>query len=312
MTRKRLLVAGAIVAWFCLGRWLFPVSANIIPAIVPQAVPVANKQGNGTLFQLGAGAFVSGHLLQYDVNGNAVDGGTSAGTVSAPFYAYMTNITYPASYAISMGAGDTDLYTVPVGRKAYVFDLMTSNGTAGAIDQYPEVKLAGVYYPIYQKVTDNAHTYGEHACGTVVLVAGEKASIHTSGAGLSAWFKVTEFDDSSPLARAELKSFAAGDNVLYTVPAGKTVEFQPGRLDVLPQTATFKYTNFSGAPRTLTAYHVPFGSSPSTANQTATVTVNDQLFTQNVIFSLSPGDFIDVNVDAGTATQYCWVNYIEK
>jgi len=298
---------------YLLGLWLFPVSANIIPAIVPQAVPVANKQGNGTLFQLGAGGFVSGHLLQYDVNGNAVDGGTTAGTVSAPFYAYMTNISYPAAYAISMGAGDTDLYTVPVGRKAYVIDLMTTNGTAGPINEYPEVKLGGSYYPIFQQNTNNAHTYGSNTgCGIIVLSAGEKASIHTNGAGLSAWFKITEFDDSSPLKRADIKSFSPGDNVLYTVPVGKTVEFQNGRTSITPLSAQYKYLNFSGAPRTINVYHVPFGGSPSTANQTDTATVADTTFRFDLVYSLLPGDFLDVNVDAGTATQYCWVNYIER
>jgi hypothetical protein len=64
--------------WIIVGAVLL-CGSGIIPAIIPQAVPAANKTGNGTKFQLASGAYTSGHYLYYDVNGNAVDGGIPGG-----------------------------------------------------------------------------------------------------------------------------------------------------------------------------------------------------------------------------------------
>lgn len=51
-------------------------ASGIIPAIIPQAVPAANKQGStGTKFLIATGAFTTGNSVQSDASGNAVDSG---------------------------------------------------------------------------------------------------------------------------------------------------------------------------------------------------------------------------------------------
>lgn len=65
-----LLLAVASAVW----------SSGIIPAIIPAAVPAANKQGNGSLFQLSTGSVTSGHCTQFDANGNTVDAGSACGS----------------------------------------------------------------------------------------------------------------------------------------------------------------------------------------------------------------------------------------
>ncbi len=58
--------------------------AGIIQAIIPAAVPTANKQGNSSLFQLSSGAVTNGHCGSFDGNGNIVDSGVAcAGSTGA-------------------------------------------------------------------------------------------------------------------------------------------------------------------------------------------------------------------------------------
>ncbi len=53
--------------------------AGIIQAIIPAAAPTANKQGNSSKFQLGAGSPISGDCASFDANLNVTGPGTGAG-----------------------------------------------------------------------------------------------------------------------------------------------------------------------------------------------------------------------------------------
>jgi hypothetical protein len=70
----------ALVALVCCFAVFVP--ASIIQAIIPQVVPSANKQGNGTLFQLSTGSVTNGHCAEFDANGNTIDAGGVCGTGS--------------------------------------------------------------------------------------------------------------------------------------------------------------------------------------------------------------------------------------
>lgn len=54
-------------------------ASGVIPAIVPAAVPTANKQGNGTKFQLSTGSTTTDNCAKFDANGNTVDAGGACG-----------------------------------------------------------------------------------------------------------------------------------------------------------------------------------------------------------------------------------------
>jgi hypothetical protein len=54
-------------------------ASGIIPAIIPQAVPLANKIGNSTKFQLGSTGAVSGDCASFDASLNITGPGTGAG-----------------------------------------------------------------------------------------------------------------------------------------------------------------------------------------------------------------------------------------
>lgn len=78
---KRLSMAALLIA-VASALW----SSGIIPAIVPAAVPAANKQGNGSLFQLSTGSTTTNHCAKFDAGGNTVDAGagcaSGSGTVT--------------------------------------------------------------------------------------------------------------------------------------------------------------------------------------------------------------------------------------
>ena len=75
--------------------------SGIIPAIIPAAVPTANKQGNGNKFFLWAGAATPGDCAQLDTNGNASDAGFPCGSGSGG----TGGITVYASPALTLLGG---------------------------------------------------------------------------------------------------------------------------------------------------------------------------------------------------------------
>lgn len=91
---------------FCLvcAMW----GSGIVPAIIPQLVPTANKNGNSTLFQLYSGsAPTSGNCASYDANHNVVDFGAPCnGTAASVAWNNITSGTNTAMAAL-MGNGAT-------------------------------------------------------------------------------------------------------------------------------------------------------------------------------------------------------------
>jgi hypothetical protein len=85
---------GAVIAFLI---WLAAVPsstvAGILQAIVPAAVPTANKTGNSSLFQLGSGTPTSGHCASFDASGNIIDSGVNGCTGSGGSGTLFSNIT---------------------------------------------------------------------------------------------------------------------------------------------------------------------------------------------------------------------------
>lgn len=95
--------------------------SGVIPAIIPQAVPTANKQGNGIKFQLAAGSTpTAGNCLTVDASANIADSGIStcggAGTVVNSVFGRTGGVTAQANdYNFNQLAGT--LATSQVGSK---------------------------------------------------------------------------------------------------------------------------------------------------------------------------------------------------
>jgi len=228
---------------------------------------------------------------------------------------------YPSVYVSNSISGDNDLYTVPTGKKAVVFDYVATNNTGGTIAHYPQIKISGTYYRIGATQSDTAalgHNYGMTGSrgAPIVLNAGETFAINSNAVDLAIWANIIEFDDTSPLARADIKTWSVGNNSLFTVPTGKTVSFGIPGLASSNQPAVnvtgLLYVNNSGSSRTLSAiYLLPSGGSVGNQNQFAAPgTVSDKaIFSKYFHGNLAPGDQIILVVDSAAAGQFAWINY---
>lgn len=83
--REKYLWRATMLLLICASLWGF----GIIPAIIPQAAPAANKRGTGTVFQIAdATSATSGNCASYDANANLKDFGApcngTAGAVNWP------------------------------------------------------------------------------------------------------------------------------------------------------------------------------------------------------------------------------------
>jgi hypothetical protein len=234
------------------------------------------------------------------------------------------NPTLPVGITLNSIIGNNDLYTVPANRCALITDVICTNPTAGAITYYPQIKIGGNYFPLGESKTESAggigHNYGMYSINfssPIVLNAGESFSINAiTTAGGSFWTNIVEYDATSKLQRAFISAWSTGNNTLITVPANKGLVIGSiGFAAVNNPTVEIhgiNYVNLSGGTRTLNGiYAVPNAGAPSTQNQIAgsNSIINGNGFCKYFHGGLNPGDSIVLNIDAGTATQFAWLNY---
>lgn len=217
----------------------------------------------------------------------------------------------------ALPSGDTDIYTVPTGKKALVFDASYTNPTGGATSPvcFAEYKSSGVY-TIYDFISNGA-TPG--TLGTVALLipmllnAGESWSTHCDLAGLSLWPFILEFDASAPVQVARLNSFSVGDNTVLTVPANG-IQIYPNAQNIgagSVMKGSLFYFNNTGIARTVGWNLIPSGGSAANSNQIATgLSVSSPAASvKNYYGGLAAGDKISINVDANTAGQSAVIIY---
>lgn len=231
----------------------------------------------------------------------------------------ITNPLYPKAYVMNAAAGNVDLYTVPTGRLALAVDMIVTNptGNSEAVTVLAEVKTGGVYHTF--DFVANQIAVGSAgrsvSMAPFLLHAGESLSINTSAAGVTVWASVIEFDATANINDARLFSLSVGNNTIFTVPAGKTVQFIgfPAALSLI-QSGWVWYWNNTGATRTVSLNVVPSGQSPA-ANNTifAAAGISSQQMVQQQFYgSLAPGDFVSVNTDSAASAQMAWVIYTQQ
>lgn len=230
----------------------------------------------------------------------------------------ISNPKFPACYNVAgLAAGDTDLYTCPAGRKALFIDALFTNptGNANSPIMLAEVKVSGVYHTFdFVAQGEPAGTWGKsNAVQPFLLAAGETLAVHCSSSGNSIWPFIIEFDASAQIFDARLFSLNAGNNTLFTVPAGKTIILGnfPGATQN-PYRGRIWYWNASGGARNISLNVVPNGGSVAAANQiNCTTGIGNNNPVQCIFYGgLNPGDFINVNTDANTASQMAYLIYV--
>lgn len=214
----------------------------------------------------------------------------------------------------SLANGDNDIYTVPTGKKFLFGRVGFYNASGGSITCYPEVKIGGTYYRVGANAAVGNNTFNAPVvvAPNLVLSAGQVLAVNTNAAGINlVYITGYEFDAGIPLTTTFTTSFSAGDNTVYTCPSGKTAVLSTTTAAAVSN--GLRYYNSSGGTRTIYANQVLSGGSPSTTNQCwdAEAVTNNNNTVIELTNVLSAGDFINLNVDANTATQYCWITAYE-
>lgn len=240
-------------------------------------------------------------------------------TFNFPVGPTLPGMTYPQAYVAgnSGGSGNQDIYTCPTGKRALCYGISMFNTTVGNINVFSEIYVSGTYYQLegLSVLSGSANT-SAFTVFPIVLEAGERLALNTNATGATLFGNVVEFDNTAILKTYKVLSLSAGDNTIYTVPAGKSAIVLDAycALNINVGTKAFGYFNGSGGSRTLNAFIVQSGGSTGTTNKiiNSTVVTNGAVLSNNFTFcSMQAGDFFVVNTDAGTATQTCWINVLE-
>lgn len=205
--------------------------------------------------------------------------------------------------------GTIDLYTCPSGKRALIMRYVACGGTSqGNL----KLKVSGTYYTV-----NNSTLGGGTALNwlPLILEAGEIISVVvTSGSGTNLWLQVLEFGNTASIKTSKTLTLANGNNTIYTVPAGKTAYILDNQATTGMLNGAVHYFNNSGGTRTVATYVVPSGGIPGSGNQyNTTQSVSNGVGNTAVgrAISMKAGDFIVVNIDAGTATQTAWITLVE-
>jgi hypothetical protein len=260
--------------------------------------------------------------IKYALDGLIYQGEDIMSSFLAASPGYFPNWSIPAAFGVC-DIGHNDLYQVPVGRKAVLFDLIFTNVTGATIGVAPEAYIGGAYRQLGPVEAESPAVYGHNYGSTgvkfapLVLHEGEKVSALCDVAGLTVWAVVVEMDMSSPLERAMITQMAVGDNVLLTVPAASSISigimgFSSTNLPVPAQSGIHFY-NGSGSDLTMGGYFIvpPAGAAgPGNAyTQSRTITANT-LFDKSFSGGIAPGGKIVIKSDSAAAGVLAWTTYV--
>lgn len=240
--------------------------------------------------------------------------------VCAGFTSKLSGLAFKPFAGNPAASGTVDWYTCPAGKRAAVMQI-TCCSPGGSTTVTPMLKSGGNYYNLNAGYTVSAiGTTAGGITNLIILEAGESIATNQSTTNINVWGSVLEYDSDIPFKTAKLLSLANGANTLYTCPTGKSAIFCFSNLSpITPQaglTLAINYWNNSGGTRSISLYHVPNGGSAGTSNMLLSTTpqsVTNTSFVTNQLASncMNAGDFLQINTDAATATQFAWVTVME-
>lgn len=224
----------------------------------------------------------------------------------------------------NLATGNTDLYTCPTGKRAFVAYGKAYNGTAGTVAHYLALKISSSYYQISTTLsTATASSAVDLIVGQglgIILEAGEILAINcATTAGLNANLIVYEFDSSANFRTVKNVALSNGANTLYTTPSGKTASLGFTHMNLATGAAngavwpSLSIVNGTAGSLSYALNCVPSGGSTSGSNLIfpSTALAANTSSGYNIGTNLAAGDFIVVTTSAGTAGQAAWVNVWE-
>lgn len=229
----------------------------------------------------------------------------------------LPGITYVNANQVVSSSGQNQIYTVPSGRRALISRVdcnAQSNVTANCC-----FNNGGTYYNGGGPQTSLTAGTPKNLISTIPLIldAGEILSIALSSAlSVNVWPQIIEFDADSALKSGKFLNAAAGNNLVYTVPAGKTMI----ALDKVLNHGGASATGFGNLSSSTQMYwlYVPNGQSvgptfriSNTATPSGGATTGGTMVQSATRFpSMNAGDMIYVNANAATGG-CAYFNYLE-
>lgn len=225
-------------------------------------------------------------------------------------------------YSTNLTTGDTDVYTVPTGKRFLLTGVWVYNSSGGNITWYPEAKVSATYYRLASNSTTATVAITNLGnMGGYVLDAGESLSFNTAtNNGLDVHVHGIEFDSTGFLKGLRSLGPATGDNTMYTCPAGyyACILGPAGGLPII-MSQSFNATAYeciadAGGTRVFKLQLVPTGQAANAKHQIATVTAGASTRgTLNISqqFYMEVGDFLNLNLDTGNAGESFWGTILE-
>lgn len=236
----------------------------------------------------------------------------------AVFGVMLPSMAFKRGVVAALATGDTDLYTCPTGKRALIVAARLSGiPAAGSVTGFLEIKVSGTYYRTTSNNTvTTAQNFNFSNVG-IVLEAAEILAINcATSTGATVFFDIIEFDNTAPLFTKKVLGPAAGDQTVYTVPAGKSAIITQIGGPPFSSAGVATFVADGGGNRVWKAHIVASAGSPTTANQAVPSTTTNLSTVSNINVSggMTAADFINLNSTtnlAGLAAIF-WMNIIES
>lgn len=218
----------------------------------------------------------------------------------------------------SIATGVQDLYTAPPNRRAIVTLVCGLNLTGLSVTYNFQVKFGSPTYFRLSPATvlGNGAAIVALAPNNYILEPGDTVAFNSNtGAGFNLSMIVVEFDNTSKLSSKKVTGLTTGANTVYTVPIGKTALLVSSSTASFQLNATLLAFVACGAVGATVNWHLcNSGDTVSSANQyTANQTLAANGLVNSVLeASLVATQFVAVNVTAGDAAQWAWINVVEQ
>jgi len=206
--------------------------------------------------------------------------------------------------------------TVPVGKRWAVLSLQAYNtGAVGTVNVALALKsVAAAYYQLQTVVAVNAASaLTSNTAISIILEAGEgiAAVVTTTANQLNTNVAVIEFDATCRLFSPRKLGVVTGANTIYTVPPGFSATMLS---NTRGQTnCDMRFSADTGGTRTVQVHFVPNGGSVGAATQIAvSSTTAGVTSSYSLGVGAEPGDFVNLSVSLGAATQIAWLNAVAE
>lgn len=246
----------------------------------------------------------------------------------APLYDFLTatikfNVGMPASQYLkynftitnyhsgNLASGNSDIFTVPNGKRAFIQQALFSTTNTAGTTMYAADKTNSTYYRITSgsSVSTNSANFVNPA---IVLEPTEVFAVNGSNQGGNVTVLVVLYDSSVPIYSPRIMSLSGGNDTIYTVPAGTLgCILQFGELFNPGTSPSLSYINDSGSDKTTSIYYVPSGGA---ANSTTLLHQGPRTTAFRAglnIPQLLPGDSVIIASSSNAATQWAYLNVFE-